>query len=89
MAKQKEPVHRIQMTEGDGKFEPKINVKYPYRSFPTVRNLYNDGKFIIYLCDFLKTATLQFFIQVSTFLRYFQTESFWFYIQNQRYTLLW
>lgn len=46
MAKQKEPVHRIQMTEGDGKLEPKINVEYPYKSFPTVGNLYNDGEFI-------------------------------------------
>ena len=46
MAKQKEPVHRIQMTEGDGKLEHKINVEYPYKSFPTVGNLYNNGKFI-------------------------------------------
>ena len=48
MAKQKKPVHRhrVQMTEGDGKFEPKINVEYPYKSFPTVGNLHNDGKFI-------------------------------------------
>ena len=34
-----------QTCDGDGKFAPKINVKYPYKSFPTVGNLYNDGKF--------------------------------------------
>ena len=34
------------MTEGDGKFESKINVEYPYKSFPTVGKLYNVGKFV-------------------------------------------
>lgn len=40
-------INRPQTCDEDGKFEPKINIEYPYKSFPTVGNLlYNDGKFI-------------------------------------------
>ena len=60
-----------------------IKVSPPLEIYTTM------GSSFLHLCGFLKTAPLQLFIQVSTFLRYCQTESFLFYIQNQRYTLLW
>ena len=48
-----------QTCDSDGKFESKINVEYPYKSSPPLESYTTMESSFLYLCDFLKIATLQ------------------------------